>query len=416
MRKNSLVTKSNNLIETPLNLGVVELRIIFVLISTISPNDEEFKPYRFKISDFAKLIGVKNKNVYQQIKDYTYSLMSQPFYVHDNLQVTWLASAEYFPGEGMIEVEFSPKLKPYLLQLKEKFTTYRLQDIIKLKSAYAMRIYELLKQYERIGTRTFTIQRLKELLGVEDQYPVYSDFKKRVIVKAQEEINKHTDIKIDYTEIKSGRKVSEVKFTITSKTPDKKTTLLPNRETAAIAQPNTSQQLSSLLKYEFGLKQPAIQPILAEYSRDYIMENLDKVRQDVLRGKVKDIPAYTMAALKHDYRTPKTGLQAEQERLQEEKSAQKQKVMEAENYYKALSVKVSDYIQQLSAEELQAELSGLKASVKDKDIDIIEEDATDPHRMTGAYFQQFIQKKFFADYTIEVYRGEQVQQTANANN
>ncbi|WP_458118937.1 replication initiation protein [Paenibacillus sp. Z6-24] len=415
MRKNSLVTKSNNLIETPLNLGVVELRIIFVLISTISPNDEEFKPYRFKISDFAKLIGVKNKNVYQQIKDYTYSLMSQPFYVHDNLQVTWLASAEYFPGEGMIEVEFSPKLKPYLLQLKEKFTTYRLQDIIKLKSAYAMRIYELLKQYERIGTRTFTIQRLKELLGVEELYPVYSDFKKRVIVKAQEEINKHTDIKIDYIEIKSGRKVSEVKFIITSKAPEKKATLLPNRETAAIAQPNTSQQLGSLLKYEFGLKQPAIQPILAEYTRDYILENLEKVRQDVLRGKVKDIPAYTMAALKNDYRSPKTGLQAEQERMQEEKHAQKQKAIEAESYYKALSQKVGDFIGRLSPAELEAELSGLKASVKDKDIDIIDEDATDPHRMTGAYFQQFIQKKFFADYTMEVYRSEQAQHVTSGD-
>ncbi len=404
MRGNNLVTKSNNLIETPLKLGVVEMRIIIVLISTLSPNDDDFKPYRFKISEFAKMIGVKNKNIHQQIKDYTYSLMSQPFYLHDNLQVTWLASAEYFPGEGVVEVEFSPKLKPYLLQLKEKFTTYRLIDIIKLKSAYAMRIYELLKQYERIGSRTFTVQRLKELLGIEDQYPVYADFKKRVLVKAQQEINKHTDISFSFEEMKTGRKITEIKFLLTSKSADAKSSVLNHPDKPAGARHHTSSRLRQQLKEEFGLQAKAIDQVLAQYDKNYIAENLEVVRSDAKRGRIKDIPAYTMSALKTDYRKKRSGLEEEQLATQQAKQIG---IDLMESYIQELSQQVQQHIISLSPQQLEQELEGLKYSVSTLGIEIVDDEILDPFSESGSYFIQYIQKKYFKDYTFELYCEQQ---------
>ncbi|WPP43081.1 replication initiation protein [Paenibacillus hunanensis] len=404
MRGNNLVTKSNNLIETPLKLGVVEMRIIIVLISTLSPNDDDFKPYRFKISEFAKMIGVKNKNIHQQIKDYTYSLMSQPFYLHDNLQVTWLASAEYFPGEGVVEVEFSPKLKPYLLQLKEKFTTYRLIDIIKLKSAYAMRIYELLKQYERIGSRTFTVQRLKELLGIEDQYPVYADFKKRVLVKAQQEINKHTDISFSFEEMKTGRKITEIKFLLTSKSADAKSSVLNHPDKPAGARHHTSSRLRQQLKEEFGLQAKAIDQVLAQYDKNYIAENLEVVRSDAKRGRIKDIPAYTMSALKTDYRKKRSGLEEEQLATQQAKQIG---IDLMESYIQELSQQVQHHIISLSPQQLEQELEGMKYSVRTLGIEIVDDEILDPFSESGSYFIQYIQKKYFKDYTFELYCEQQ---------
>ncbi|MFD1885124.1 replication initiation protein [Paenibacillus wenxiniae] len=406
MRGNNLVTKSNNLIETPLKLGVVEMRIVIVLISTLSPHDDDFKPYRFKISEFAKMIGVKNKNIHQQIKDYTYSLMSQPFYLHDNLQVTWLASAEYFPGEGVVEVEFSPKLKPYLLQLKEKFTTYRLIDIIKLKSAYAMRIYELLKQYERIGSRTFTVQRLKELLGIEDQYPVYADFKKRVLVKAQQEINKHTDISFSFEEMKTGRKITEIKFLLSSKSADSKTSVIANADKPAGTRHHTSSRLRQQLKEEFGLQAKAIDQVLTQYDKHYIAENLEVVRSDAKRGKIKDIPAYTMSALKTDYRKKRSGLEEEQIATQQ---AKQMSIDQMEAYIQELSQQVRLYIDNLSPQQMQLELEGLKYSVRTLGIDIVDDQVIDPLSESGSYFIQYIQKKYFKDYTFELYCQQQTE-------
>ena len=53
-----------------------------------------------------------------------------------------------------VDLCFDPKLKPYLLQLKDQFTSIALQYAIQLKSLYAIRIYELLKQYQRLKQRT----------------------------------------------------------------------------------------------------------------------------------------------------------------------------------------------------------------------------------------------------------------------
>lgn len=66
------------------------------------------------------------------------------------LQVGWLSSARYFNQEGC-ELRFDPNLKPYLLQLKERFTKYAFSYVIRLRHSVVQFgcSYELLKQYER---------------------------------------------------------------------------------------------------------------------------------------------------------------------------------------------------------------------------------------------------------------------------
>ena len=61
-------------------------------------------------------------------------------------------------------MKFSPVLEPYLLNLKETYTKYRLGYVIHFKSEYSFRLYEIMKQYEKIGERTVPIEELKEQL------------------------------------------------------------------------------------------------------------------------------------------------------------------------------------------------------------------------------------------------------------
>ncbi|WP_143760997.1 replication initiation protein, partial [Clostridium haemolyticum] len=112
---------------------------------------------------------------------------------------------------------FAPRLKPYYLQLKN-YTKYRISNIASLKSQYSIRIYELLKQYEKIKTRKLDLNHLKELLGLEiHQYPKFYDFKNRVLNVAQKELSEKTDIKFTFEEIKTGRKVTSIRFFIDQK-------------------------------------------------------------------------------------------------------------------------------------------------------------------------------------------------------
>lgn len=113
-------------------------------------------------------------------------------------------------------MKFSPVLEPYLLNLKETYTKYRLGYVIHFKSEYSFRFYELMKQYEAIGERTITIEEIKDLLMIDsNKYTKYSHLKAKVILKSIEEINKYSDIKINLEkEEKEGKKVVGLVFSI----------------------------------------------------------------------------------------------------------------------------------------------------------------------------------------------------------
>ncbi|WP_051239999.1 replication initiation protein [Pontibacillus halophilus] len=218
------VTKSNELIESTYKLTLQEHRIISSLISLVQPSDQHFQLYRFKVKDFAEMIGVKG-DMYTYIKKIVTDLQEKTVSIpteKSTLVVNWLASAEYFDKEGEVELEISNKLKPYLLELKERFTTYHLQHILHLSSAHSVRIYELLKQYQYIRTkqREISLQTLREWLGFVDEnagkYKQYGHFKNKILKVAQKELSEHTDISFEFEEIKEGRKVVGIRFFIKS--------------------------------------------------------------------------------------------------------------------------------------------------------------------------------------------------------
>lgn len=217
-KDNSLVVKSNDLIEASYKLTLGEQRVILNLASQIKKDDVEFKIYRIKINELRQLLEIKNNSYYKDIKNITKELMKKVFSIHRNenvLQISWLSSAEYISGEGVVELCFDPKLKPFLLQLKERFTSYSLEYVNGLKSSYSIRIYELLKQYQRIGHRVMSIDEIRAKIGIEEnEYKLYHQIKQRVILTAYKELKEKCDIYFEFEEIKDVRKVSSIKFII----------------------------------------------------------------------------------------------------------------------------------------------------------------------------------------------------------
>lgn len=219
--EHKLVRKSNFLIEASYKLSLVEQRIVMVLASMIKSSDGEFNKYPLKVKDFATLLELKNKDEYSHLQTITKKLLSRVFSVKlpdAFLQVSWLSSAKYLDGQGIVELCFDPELKPFLLQLKDRFTSYRLKDVIQLKSSFSIRIYELLKQYEKLGERTFLLEKLRETLGIEDShYKLYGDFKRKILLVAKSELAEKTDLSFDFEEIKVGRGVGKIRFIIKSR-------------------------------------------------------------------------------------------------------------------------------------------------------------------------------------------------------
>jgi len=219
LREDTQIIKSNQIIEARYKLSLLEQKLILIMAALINPRDEDFKFYKVSFNDLVKALGIdkeQKRGWHKKVREVINNLNSKPLLIQkgNNRWVTfsWIASAEYLPDEATIEFEFSQKLRPYLLQLKKAFTTYKLKNVIRLKSSYSIRIYELLKQYEKIGSRRITLDELKKKLGVEVKYKNYSDFKRFVLKVAQTELPKKSDIAFDYKEIKNGKKVKEIEF------------------------------------------------------------------------------------------------------------------------------------------------------------------------------------------------------------
>lgn len=231
MEKESLVVKHNSLIRSRYDYTLAELRLVIAVASMIEPNDEDFQTYTLPAREYAELMGADKDNTYKALKRLGEMLLSKPLSIPEKdggfFMCNWFSSYRYQKGQGTIAARFDPDLKPYLLQLKEQFTKYKLENILRFKSAYSIRLYELAKSWEARGDFTISLNEFRQIMGLDcldkkdknckPKYKLYGDLKRKVINRAIKEINALSDINLAYKEKKLGRKVTDLVFTITPK-------------------------------------------------------------------------------------------------------------------------------------------------------------------------------------------------------
>lgn len=377
--ENKIVCKSNALIEASYKLSAQEQWIILFLTSMIKNNDEDFKEYSLSVKEFSRLARISHKGEYSEVKDITRKLIGRVFTInepHGPLQVSWLSSARYQSGEGTVTLRFDPGLKPYLLQLKNRFTKYNLHLVMQMKSSFSIRIYELLKQYEKIGHRDFTLLELRERLGIESsEYPLYGNFKARILAVAQKEVKAKTDISFEFEEIKIGRSVGKIRFFIKSKTLEEAELAQAEVISTVSPQDPSLENLISLLPPDYR-EQESLRKLLKTWLEkknfDYIARNIEyandgsnAVKPGTSAGRGSNYRAYLSKALAGDFGLPykedneaKMKVQAEaqqkaQEAAKAEQENQEQTEKEKEDYERARIFQES--LSQDAIENLQAE-------------------------------------------------------------
>ena len=303
-KPNQFVIKSNSLIEARYRLSLQESHVVLWLLTQIRPDDEDFKPHSMKISEFSAMVGVKVDSQYKELRKITMRLIQRGLSIYDLeakewLQVSWLSSARYKTKHGVVLLEFSPQLKPYLLQLKSQFTKIDIVDTMKFKSVYAVRIFELLSQYIAIGKRETDIDELRAWCGIKnDEYELYADLKRKVFNRAKTEINAKTNYEVDYKEIKEGRKVIALEWSIKHKTyfeksQSEKATILAKelRSTAAI--------LEQLLEY--GFTKQAANRLVKNHEEANIINAIKAVEIYMIKHTVKNPRALVETAIKEKW-------------------------------------------------------------------------------------------------------------------
>lgn len=226
------VRKSNALVEASYRLSVYEQRIILACISQIGRNDEltDQVSYRVSAAEIAKAAGVTPQAAYQRVREAAERLWKREVTITQSPNgggllkaptvVRWIQSrSEYSEGDAFVELQFSQKIIPYLTELSREYTKYKFGDVSQMSSGYAVRLYEMLVQWDGVGKREAEVAWLKESLQVGDKYPAMKDFKKWVLQPSVDQVNKHSPLNVEWTQRKTGRSVTHIIFSFSLKEP-----------------------------------------------------------------------------------------------------------------------------------------------------------------------------------------------------
>lgn len=215
MKNRNIVKQDYKLVNAKYKLNTSEIKFIMTVLAQINMNDEEFNTYEIKISELEEKLQAEQNET--RLKQFAKQLMSKPLEVPTDtgwIVFNWFSKIQYIRGQSKFIVRIDGDLKPYLLDLKKRFVQYNLRYILPLTSNYSIRIYQLLKEYEKATKRTFTVDELMDILQVPTSYKIYNRFKEKVLQVAEKELIAHCDIFFEYEEIKEGKRVNEILFRI----------------------------------------------------------------------------------------------------------------------------------------------------------------------------------------------------------
>jgi plasmid replication initiation protein len=133
----------------------------------------------------------------------------------------WISSIKHLPDDGKVILMFAQDIFPYLSELKNTFTKYKLEHIGKMTCIYAIRLYELLAQWQSTGKREIELDWLKKQFQLDEGYDRMNNFKARVLDPAVKDINEYSNFQVSWTQRKTGRRVTHLTFEFSEKQPAK---------------------------------------------------------------------------------------------------------------------------------------------------------------------------------------------------
>ncbi len=232
-----LIVKDNKLITSKYNLTLIQVKFISFLSSKIDRNDKDFCTHSFKVNDILSVLGIERKH-YKRVRVSLRQLMTKYIVLEDTelsvKETTFLSYFHIDKKQDLIEVEFHKSLKPFLLQLNQKFTKLSLAKILNFNSQYSIRMYEILESrvniYDKYKNRNllefqYKLSELKEILTgnynekteqieIPKSYNLFGNFKLKVINVAYKELKEKGEYYFEYELIKTGRFYTDIKFTI----------------------------------------------------------------------------------------------------------------------------------------------------------------------------------------------------------
>ena len=242
-RKNEVV-KTHRLNTALQKLSLAEIRLMQLAIIDARETGtgiDTVTPLPIHASRYAEAFGVTRQTAYEVLIEAETSLFKRYFTFLDErdgkpVKSHWVSQAKYLVDEAIIEIMLTPAVVKEItridaIEAKTLFTKFALEQVASMKSVYSVRLYELLNQWRQAKKVSFDLDVFRGQLGVEDtEYKAMSDFKRRVLDLAVNEINEKSDLRISYEQVKKGVAIVGFRFKVITKNQSKKAQLESSRD------------------------------------------------------------------------------------------------------------------------------------------------------------------------------------------
>ncbi|MEM6700717.1 MAG: replication initiation protein, partial [Bacteroidota bacterium] len=357
-------------------------------------DDDEEKVYRLWFKDIKKTFKLRSNQSYEFLREAAISMAGKSVYIgwqNDKFRrgrmhriirfVDYLEKGQKGAGiekQEYVDVSIDKDIKPYLLDIKKNFnpaisryTSYDLRNIIKLKP-YATRLYELFKQMEYKGFRTIIIEDLKDMFEITNEYPRFSNFYQKVILKSIKDINANTDLTVpleNIEKIKKGRKVHALRFRILSKSETEvsilrgeapQMSLFEEMESETIEAVEVSEadllfeEFKETVMQSFGVTTSAFKKRLktGKYTRADIEQAIAVTRRAKYKQEIKKtVSGFFISALEQGYTDAEIESQKAKQRKAEAQKQAAQLKAELLLLQDELSSKINDRIRSVTASD-----------------------------------------------------------------
>jgi plasmid replication initiation protein len=226
-RKKSFPTKvvvSNELAKVSYHVGLRGERLLLLFIASIGR--EELSPdrvYSANIQDIAEAFQQSKKYTYEMVKEaieeiYESTVILKPT-TTKTVKFRWVDYISYDDDDYNINFRWNKDIIPYISSLVGNFNIFQIKEITNLDTRYSLRLFEIFNAVRNKihNTLTLSIDDLKEFVGVTAEYKLYGTFKQKILLPSLESIEQHTNMSVKYREIKEGKKVTQIHFTIEMK-------------------------------------------------------------------------------------------------------------------------------------------------------------------------------------------------------
>jgi plasmid replication initiation protein len=221
------VVMQNKITQAFREMSIDEKRIIILASPLVRLSKAtEQTPIEVTASQFADLSEIDTHSAYKQLKAASKKLMKRTFVYEDkdgdDTEVQWVIRSKY--ANGYVSMYFTDEVI-HLLKVFDSlnpYTKYLKEDILSLKLTYSIDLYHLAKKYQGMGGFTMSLDDYRKELGTPKSYARINNLKDNAVDAPIKEINENTDINLSYENIKRGRQVVGLKFTVKGKPKSKK--------------------------------------------------------------------------------------------------------------------------------------------------------------------------------------------------